>query len=219
MKSHGIELAGTINSSDGVEAIEIRPWGGKVKFKDKIEVDGTAQFNGTVKITKNSPADGKVLYATNSSGLLSYSYISVPSNEIIIFDDDNQVTGYTLLYDIDDEVVYITKGSANGGETGGTSTGTWTQPTHTHSGYTGYHQLTIDEMPSHTHPPQSGYSNFHARQAGNKGESGESYGSFTYTDYEGGDQPHRHDLSNIVSDGTPSTWRPRGRNFTRQQKN
>ena len=53
-------------------------------------------------------------------------------------------TGWTIQNTLDDKLVFVTKGSAAGGQTGGGvhSTGTWTQPNHT---------LTESELPSHTH--------------------------------------------------------------------
>jgi len=54
------------------------------------------------------------------SGGTYSSLPSVPKNEIILFEKDTVVLGYTLLSDVDDEVIYITKGSAAGGTAGGT---------------------------------------------------------------------------------------------------
>ena len=53
--------------------------------------------------------------------------------------------GWSILNTLDDKLLFVTKGSVAGGQTGGAvhTTGTWTQPSHT---------LTIDEMPAHTHP-------------------------------------------------------------------
>jgi len=58
----------------------------------------------------------------------------IPSGSIILFEADTAVTGYTLLTDVDDELVYITKGSAAGGEMGGIdrTDSSWTQPVHAH---------------------------------------------------------------------------------------
>jgi len=49
--------------------------------------------------------------------------------------------GWTIQNTLDDKLVFVTKGSVAGGQTGGGvhSAGTWTQPNHTHTG------------PSHTH--------------------------------------------------------------------
>lgn len=71
---------------------------------------------------------------------------SVPRNEIVIFDKDTVVLGYSLLIDADDGVVYFTSGSGAGGHTGGAAkpSGTWTQPTHSHG-------VAVDAAAAHTH--------------------------------------------------------------------
>lgn len=76
--------------------------------------------------------------------------VGVPSGETILFYKDTAVTGYTLNDTLDDKVVYITKGSVAGGETGGSlhSSGTWTKPVHAHTGPSHTHT-----GPSHDHGP------------------------------------------------------------------
>lgn len=66
----------------------------------------------------------------------------VPSGETILFYKDIAVLGYTLLDTLDNKTVYVTKGSAAGGETGGGihSSGQWTitgitGPSHNHNWY------------------------------------------------------------------------------------
>ena len=62
---------------------------------------------------------------------------------------DTAPVGWTLLNTLDDKLLYITKGSAAGGQTGGGvhSTGSWTI-----SGLVvDSHVLTVGEMPTHTH--------------------------------------------------------------------
>lgn len=215
-------MVGTINSSDGVESINIAPVTGKVSTTKNVEVDGDTQIDGTLKITGGTPLSGKILYTTDAQGTLSYVYASVPSGEIILFDEDTAVTGYTLLTNHDDLLVYITKGSAAGGEAGGTnkSAGTWTQTTHDHGGYTGYHTLTLSQIPSHRHGTEPyGYSFICSVGTGGTIRGGDNYRLVPYTGYTGGSSGHRHSLGSITADGTPNTWRPLGRCFTRQQKN
>lgn len=74
---------------------------------------------------------------------------SVPVGEIILFEKDTAVSGYSLLTTDDDSMVYITRGSAAGGETGGTAkaSGTWSQPNHNHP-FTSTHTHSAG---SHTH--------------------------------------------------------------------
>jgi hypothetical protein len=100
---------------------------------------------------------------------------SIPFNEVILFESDVTVLGYELQDDVDDELIYITKGSAAGGETGGTQkSGSAWGHTHTvsvsvasggahshtilahshgvaHIHATRGHVLTLSEIPSHTH--------------------------------------------------------------------
>jgi hypothetical protein len=73
---------------------------------------------------------------------------AIPSGEIVLFEKDTAVAGYTLKTDVDDRLCFISKGSAAGGQTGGTnhSSGTWTQPDHVHTGPSHTHT-----GPSHTH--------------------------------------------------------------------
>jgi len=168
----------------------------------------------------------------------------VPSGEIILFEKDTNVVGYTLLTTIDDSLVYITKGSAAGGEAGGSTKAgsTWTQPNHQHP--TQSYALSISEIPSHNHGGYTGYydlSHSHSftgttPQYGLSGLDG-SYGQYLFgsgsstsplgissssgnhrhsISSQGGGGAHNHGLTS--GSATASTWRPRGRNFTRQQR-
>ena len=136
----------------------------------------------------------------------------IPSGEIILFEKNTAVTGYTLQTDKDDMVVYITKGSAAGGATGATdkSGGTWNQPNHTHTG------------PSHTHSYvvwRGGYST--------AGAASNGYLCLVYT---GGSTPYYQSGANrsgttgsggngnTGSSSTATSYRPPGRNFTRQAR-
>lgn len=151
--------------------------------------------------------------------------VDVPDNTILLIESDTAIVGYTLLTGIDDYLAYITKGSAAGGETGGTTkTGsTWTQPTHTHTG--GNHALTVSEMPSHRHSYsfQCGDNNddFTVPPAGSDGSLEPGIWS-DYTDYTGSNSSHNHGQTsnqNFSGGDSRSSWRPRGRNFTRQRRN
>jgi len=139
---------------------------------------------------------------------------AIPVGETILFEKDTAVFGYSLKTDFDDGVLYITKGSGAGGEVGGSnkSGGTWTQD-HYHA--TRDHTLTINEMPSHDHPPKSGVANFMSSTGSSHGRGGDSYGVHGLTGLRGGDQPHNHGNTYNV---TGNSWRPYGKNFTRQEK-
>uniref|UniRef100_A0A6M3KDT2 Uncharacterized protein n=1 Tax=viral metagenome TaxID=1070528 RepID=A0A6M3KDT2_9ZZZZ len=98
--------------------------------------------------------------------------VDIPAGTKMLFYANTAPTGWTLDNTLDDKLVFVTKGSVAGGQIGGGvhSTGTWTQPNHTHTGpshthtgpshtHTGpSHQhahaaftLTANEMPAHTH--------------------------------------------------------------------
>jgi hypothetical protein len=68
----------------------------------------------------------------------------IPSGTKMLFYQDTAPDGWTIQDTLDDKLVYISKGSAEGGETGGGvhSTGTWTQPDHHHTQPTHFHTVT-----------------------------------------------------------------------------
>ncbi|MFW9871474.1 MAG: hypothetical protein ACFFG0_00020 [Candidatus Thorarchaeota archaeon] len=143
-------------------------------------------------------------------------YDDVPTGEIILFESDTAVTGYSLLTTLDDALVYITKGSGAAGEAGGSlkSGSTWTQPSHTHS---------ITTQSGHTHSttfPNSGWSaSFPITQdqpaANNTGTNTKQLGSRALTSSSSGSHDHGGASG---SSATANTWRPRGYNYTRQQR-
>lgn len=143
------------------------------------------------------------------SGGTYSSLPSVPKNEIVLFEKDTVVNGYSLLTSETDGVIYYTSGSGAGGDPGAAAkpSGTWTQPNHTHtvsitaeSSHThdmsgshthpiAGHVLTVDEMPSHRHQ-------FDQRAWGRGGAEYEvlpgAYEELNWTTYTGGDQAHTH---------------------------
>lgn len=181
MKFHGIEMVGG--------------------FKNQIVSSLPASGDATNKARLLYEDVDELLYIGDNSGNWNSvgQYGDIPLGTTILVDSDTAITGYHLETDQDDDVVYITKGSVAGGETGGTakSAGTWTQPDHT---------LTIAEMPAHTHaisPPAvvipGGISSW---------DGGSQVSTVSVTQSTGGDGAHNH--------GT--AWRPKGRNFTRQTR-
>jgi len=109
---------------------------------------------------------------------------------------------------------------------------------HTHT--TSAVALSVANLPPHTHGPQAGYANFMSSSGNGVGEGGDSYGRFTATGSAGSGSAHSHGATgpgsgntgspsgstNTTAGGgdvtgggaTGSSWRPRGRNFTRQQR-
>lgn len=127
--------------------------GMSVKIADTA-APGTNWMHG--EVTAHTPATGEltvIVTLTNGSGtktdwtvslsapVTTLTYGSFPAGTTMLFYADTAPLSWTLLNTLDDKLVYVTKGSASGGQTGGTthSSGTWTQPSHSHSG------------PSHTH--------------------------------------------------------------------
>ena len=166
-------------------------------------------------------------------------YADVPVSEIILFESDTVRPGYTLLTSLDDQLVYITKGSAALGEAGATtkSGSTWTQPSHSHSiNSDGAHIhttestiLTISQLPAHTHTYEYGPSpgmnikltssaTYYFGQTAATKASGSAGGGLGHDHgVTGSSGDHNHTGTSNTST-TSITWRPRGINYTRQQR-
>jgi hypothetical protein len=145
-------------------------------------------------------------------------YEDIPSGEIILFEKDTAVTGYTLQTDVDDMLVYITKGYAAGGETGGDDKagGTWTQPTHTHNTPNHWHDIPFGgaygDGNIYVDDNQHIGKTIHTAQQNGRVNGGSWYVA-SYRTY-GNDGAGTTSASR-----TANTWRPAGRNFTRQKRN
>ena len=141
--------------------------GMSVKIADTA-APGTNWMHG--EVTAHTPATGEltvIVTLTNGSGtkadwtvslsapVTTLTYGSFPAGTTMLFYADTAPLSWTLLNTLDDKLVYVTKGSASGGQTGGTahSSGTWTQPSHTHSGTNHTHTVTAHTHtgPNHTH--------------------------------------------------------------------
>jgi hypothetical protein len=176
-----------------------------------------------LRMTGSGPTAGKLLTAVDALGNVTWGsggtagVASVPTGEKILFFKNTAVLGYTIITTVDDDAVYITKGTAAGGEAGGVAKpgSTWSQPTHVHA--TRPHTLTLSEIPSHRHPADPYIGNFMGSGGNTHGEGGDSYGTRPYTGYAGGGAAHSH--GNTYAGGGGSTWRPKGQNFTLQQRN
>ena len=125
----------------------------------------------------------------------------IPSGTKMLFYQDTAPTGWTIQSTLDDKLVYVTKGSAAGGQTGGGvhSSGSWTI-----SGFSanvGDHTLTTAEIPSHTHPQV-------AQWIAGGGAAGAAYweieGHYELnTGATGGGGAHNHPMASHNG-----TWRP-----------
>jgi len=188
-KDHYMDVAGT--DADHGE---------HVKCTLRATSDPTAVAAKGFLYTKDAGAGAIELYYRDAAGNITKitaagilnSIRDIPSGETILFEKNTAVSGYTLLTDKNDMQVYITSGSGAGGETGATdkSGGTWTQPGHAHV----YVSTTGDVQNA----------------------TGTRSSSATY-DYI---YHHNHAVSGTTSDAVPvNTWRPPGRNFTRQTRN
>lgn len=139
---------------------------------------------------------------------LGIDFNDIPSGEKILFYKNTAVVGYSLLDTLDDKVVYVTKGSAAGGQTGGTvhSSGSWTI-----SGLAAdSHALTLPEIPAHGHSTpayndtQTGLSGFLRRST--------NYSGVVPTSSVGGGAGHEHSITH-----TPA-WRQAAYCCTMQQR-
>ena len=176
-----------------------------------------------------------IYFANNSLWQAGGKYADIPQNTILLIESDVQITGYTLLTNKDDMTIYVTKGSGAGGENGGTDKagGTWSQPTHQHT------------QPTHTHTVVNHSHSLNSHVHTQIGPTG-SVATWAPRDEGGGsntcaDTTHTHNLSGNTggaagstgADSSPtnagggdvtgndnmgSAWRPKGRNFTRQQR-
>jgi len=193
----------------------------------KVDIQGKnwlQRVNGLPAWTPND--EGRIVYDLLDSTAQLYiggptdwisagQYGDVPLGTKLLMESDVATIGYSLLTDKDDMVMYITKGSAAGGEAGGTDKtgGTWTQPNHTHTVASG----TVPGTRAHTHPGASGL-NFSMRPGAVIVGSGDSQTVSSVTGSNSGTSTS-HDHGGATGNGaTANTWRPSGRNFTRQER-
>jgi len=149
-----------------------------------------------------------IAWDTNKVPAESVEASDIPSGETIVFDKNTAVSGYTLQTDVNDRLLFITKGSGAGGETGGAnhSAGTWTIS----GGNVQNHTLTINEIPAHHHS----YTRYSGLYAGLSGP-GEGWGQTTSvnTGDTGSGGAHDHGWNHS------GNWRPAARCMTRQTRN
>lgn len=160
-------------------------------------------------------SSGHTGFSANPHTDADHAVPAIPSGETILFYKDTVVTGYTLDTDVDDVVVYITKGSANGGQVGGSDTtgSTWTFPTHDH---------VIDLEGDHSHQLTITLENVDSTNI-NYFQQATSGQGFTIkrapNDYDETEPSGSHDHGGATEGvvGSPS-WRPKGVNFTKQTR-
>ncbi len=129
-----------------------------------------------------------------------------PSGTYMLFYQDTAPTGWTIQNSLNDKLIFVTKGSAAGGETGGAahSTGTWAL-----SGLnTGAVTLTAAQsgVPAHTHPLTIGFrwGGSHTDYPGiyDNGGSGTKIGVTSANTAANAASPHAHTIA------AADTWRP-----------
>jgi len=195
-------------------------------------------LDGQPELYSRPQSAGTPVQLTKAGGKLNeQGGVDIPSNEIILFEKDTAVAGYTLKTDKDDMGVYITKGQAAGGEEGGTDKtgGTWQQPNHTHTGPSHAHTvsshchkwydfkgtaMSADSYNSGGSPIVISYENMTAGRAivTDVGAS-EALGEDYWTANGGSGNTGNSGTGATSGNATVNTWRPPGRNFTRQQRN
>jgi len=137
--------------------------------------------------------DGNEIQITAGSALSA----AFPSGTKMVFYQDAAPTGWTIDTSLDDKLLIVTKGSVAGGETGGQahSTGTWTQPGHTHT-YTG--------IPAHTHDITMDKNITQDEMYGGEEGTGPGKGdTYTMTTESTGDAS-----CTTASGAVANTWRP-----------
>ena len=109
-----------------------------------LQVDTAANLD-LVENGLGYASDTNTLYRGTASGTVA---IGFPSGTKMLFYQDTAPTGWTIENTLDDKLVYITKGSAAGGETGGAehSSGTWTV-----GGLTAAAHTHTFDVPAHKH--------------------------------------------------------------------
>jgi hypothetical protein len=182
---------------------------GAITLSSSTHSAGTCEIlyvGTTAQVAALTPAACAVAWDTTLKDVFSFTETAssngggfVPSGTYMLFYANTAPTGWTIQNTLDDKLLFVTKGSGAGGQTGGGahSTGSWTI-----SGLTvtvDSHVLITAEMPAHTH-------SFTACPAGVFGGSAGFYGfavGITSTS-TGGGGGHTH-TGSFTSD---AAWRP-----------
>jgi hypothetical protein len=196
-----------------------------VKFGSTITHENLNAVNGGTY--RHLTAD-QVTQLTNSGTCTIHTHEGggLPSGAIILVDSNTAITGFTLLTDVDDGVVYITKGSVAGGEVGGSAKtgGTWTQPNHTHAGPTHRHKWydytsTYTDAKSYNSSGVATTISYISYSDGKRTIQASNSCDGTFGNYGLSGDWYTNNAAGTTGGGaTANTWRPKGNNFTRQQK-
>ena len=152
-----------------------------------------------------------LLFSSGRSGVDA----DIPSGQTILFESNTAVTGYSLLTNKDDGLVYFTKGTVAGGEEGGTDVddGTWTIAGLANAAVT----LTAAQsgLSAHTHGIP-----FSRPTMDSSGSTPSWYAGTGFNDVTGAISggPQNAGSSHNHTPSHDGTWRPPGRNFTRQTR-
>ena len=137
-KDHYMDIAGTDADHGEHKQVTLRSGAAPTYQASKVivyakNVDGVAELFA-------KDGDGNEIQITAEGAPNAFA-----SGTKTLFYQDTAPAGWTIEDTLDDKLVFITKGSAAGGQTGGGahSTGTWTQPTHTHSIGSHKHEVTL----------------------------------------------------------------------------
>jgi len=91
------------------------------------------------------------LYYSNNTGWSKVGGAGFESGVKMYFYMNAAPTGWVIDATVSDALIGVKGGTSHYNIAGGNVAGTWTQPTHTHTGTTADHVLTIAEIPSHYH--------------------------------------------------------------------
>jgi hypothetical protein len=190
---NGVEIDGLIIKDEG--------------FALGSDADGDVYVRSGGKLARIAKGSANQVFKMNSLGTIPEfgNADAFPSGTKILFYQNAAPTGWTIDTSLNDKLVYITRGSGAGGQTGGQihTTGSWTITGF--SGYSDYYTLTTNDIPSHAHTFPF-YGSWNAGFGGQISQIAPVGGAHIFTtSYSGGGAGHRHAISSLTHDGA---WRP-----------
>lgn len=126
-KDHYFVIDGTDADHGEHVKVTLRAGSAPTHAANKVMVYAKTVSDITELFAKDS--DGNEVQITGGGKIQGF-----PAGTKTLFYQDTAPTGWTIDNTLNDKLVFITKGSAAGGQTGGGAhtTGTWTQPSHYH---------------------------------------------------------------------------------------